>query len=62
MRDFIGKALFVVAVGPLLSGVIGLLGDSDLIVMIAVAALIIGIGIGIYCIISVQRKHNKRIF
>lgn len=57
-----GKALFVVAMAPLLSGIIGLLGSSDMIAIIAVAVLIIGIVIGIGFIITVQKKYNKGIF
>ncbi len=57
-----GKALFVVAMAPLLSGFIGLLGDSDLIAIISVATLIIGIIIGIGLIVAVQKKYNKGIF
>lgn len=57
-----GKALFVAAMAPLLSGMIGLLGDSDVIAMIAVAVLLIGIGIGIVFIVIVQKKYNKGIF
>ncbi len=54
-----GKALFVVAMAPLLRGIIGLLGSSDMIAIIAV--LIIGIVIGIGFIIAVQMKYNKGI-
>lgn len=57
-----GKALFVVAMAPLLSGFIGLLGDSDLIAIISVATLIIGIIIGMGLIVAVQKKYNKGIF
>lgn len=57
-----GKALFVLAAAPLVSGIIGLLGDSDMIALIAVVILIIGLGIGIGCIVAVQNKHNKGIF
>lgn len=57
-----GKALLVVAVAPLLSGIIGLLGCSDMIAIIAVAVLIIGIVIGIGFIVAVQMKYNKGIF
>lgn len=57
-----GKAMFVLAAAPLVSGIIGLLGDSDMISLIAVAILIIGLGIGIGCIVAVQSKHNKGIF
>jgi len=57
-----GKALSVIAAALLLSGVISLLGDSEIIAMLAVAVLIIGIGIGTGCIVAVQKKHNKGIF
>ena len=53
-----GKALFVISIALLLSGIVGLLGSSD----VAVAVLTIGIGIGIVCIIAVQRKYNQGIF
>ena len=57
-----GKSLLVVAAAPLISGVIGLLGDSDAIALTAVAVLVIGLGIGIGCIAAVQQKYNKGIF
>lgn len=56
------KALVVVALAPFLSGIIGLLGDSYLIEMLAVAVLVIGIIIGFICLIVVQKKYNKGIF
>ena len=57
-----GKALFVVSLSLLLSGIISLFGDSKVISMIAVAVLFIGLFIGIAWIIAVQRKYNKGIF
>ncbi len=57
-----GKTSFVVAMAPLLSGTICLLGSSDMIAIIAVAVLIIGIVIGIGFIVAVQMKYNKGIF
>ena len=57
-----GKALFIFAMVPLLSGIIGLCGDSDKIVIIALAVLIIGMGIGMGCIVAVQKKYNKGAF
>lgn len=47
---------------PLFSGVIGLLGSSDTMAVIAVAILIIGIVIGMGFIVKVQMKYNKGIF
>ena len=57
-----GKAMFVVAMAPLLSGLSGLFGDSDIIAIIAVVVLIIGVGIGMGCIFAVQKKFNKGVF
>lgn len=57
-----GKALWVTAVAPFLSGVIGLLGDSDPIAITAVVILLIGLCIGFLCIFNVQRKYNKGLF
>lgn len=57
-----GKALFGTAMAPLLSGIVGMLGGSEMIAMIAVAVLIVGIGIGIGAIVAVQKKYNKGIF
>lgn len=57
-----GKALLVLSIAPLLSGLIGLLGDSDMVAMSAVAVLIAGLGIGIVCIGVVQKKYNNGIF
>lgn len=57
-----GKSLFVIAVALFVSGIIGLLGDADIFVIIAVSILIIGIVIGIGCIVAVQKKYNKGIF
>ena len=53
-----GKALLAVAAAPLLSGIIGLLGDSAGIALLAAAVLVIGTGIGIGRIASVQKKYN----
>ena len=53
-----GKALGVIAIAPLISSIIGLLGESNGIVCTAVATLIVGITIGIICIVRVQKKYN----
>ena len=57
-----GKAMFVVSMALLLSGIIGLFGASEVIAMIAVAVLFIGLFIGIAWIVAVQKKYNKGIF
>ena len=57
-----GKAMFVISMSLMFSGVIGVLGDSEIIAMIAVSILFIGLFIGIACIIAVQKKYNNGIF
>ena len=57
-----GKAMLVVSATLLLSGIIGLFGDSKAIAIISVAVLFIGLFIGIACIIAVQKKYNKGVF
>ena len=54
-----GKAMFVIAIALLLSGIIGLF---DNFAILAVAVLIIGLVIGLGYIVAVQRKYNKGIF
>ncbi len=54
-----GKALFVITSALLLSGIIAL---SDHAAMPAVAVLIVGLMIGVVCIVAVQRKYNKGVF
>lgn len=54
-----GKAMFVIATALLLSGIIGLF---DTLIILADAVLIIGVVIGIVCIVAVQRKYNKGVF
>ena len=54
-----GKAMLVIATVMLLSGIIGLFKN---LIMLAVAILIIGLAVGIGCIVAVQKKYNKGIF
>ena len=51
-----GKAMLVIATVMLLSGIIGLFKN---LLMLAVAILIIGLVVGICCIVAVQKKYNK---
>ena len=57
-----GRAMFVVSMTLLFSGIISLFGDSEAIATIAVAVLFIGLFIGIAWIVAVQKKYNKGIF
>ena len=54
-----GKAMLVIATVMLLSGIIGLFKK---LLMLAVAILIIGLVVGIGCIVAVQKKYNKGVF
>ena len=57
-----GKAMLVISMSLIFSGIISLFGDSETIAMIAVSVLFIGLLIGIACIIAIQKKYNKGIF
>ena len=54
-----GKALLVIAGTMLLSGIIGL---AERFAVLAVAVLMIGLCIGVGCIVAVQKKYNKGVF
>ena len=54
-----GKAMLLIATVMLLSGIIGLFEN---LVMLAVGMLMIGLVIGIGCIVAVQRKYNNGLF
>ena len=54
-----GKAMLLIAAVMLLSGIIGLFEN---LVILAVGMLMIGLVIGIGCIIAVQKKYNKGVF
>ena len=54
-----GKAMLVIATAMLLSGIIGLFEN---LLIHAVAILIIGLVIGLGCIVAVQKKYNKGVF
>ena len=57
-----GKALFTVALAPLLSGIIALMGDSDAVALTAVGVLIVMLFVSIGCILAVQKKYNNGLF
>lgn len=57
-----GRAMFVVSASLLLSGIIGLFGDTEIMATIALAVLFVGLFIGIAWIIVVQKKYNNGLF
>ena len=57
-----GKAMIMASTALLLSGIIGLFGDTEVIATIAITVLFVGLFIGIAWIIAVQIKYNKGIF
>ena len=57
-----GKKMFAIAGAMLLSGIIGLFGDSTKIVILAIGVLVLGLCLGIGGMIGVQRKYNGGVF
>jgi hypothetical protein len=57
-----GKAMMVVSMALLFSGIISLFGNAKFLAVISVAVLFVGLFIGIACMIAVQMKYNKGIF
>ena len=57
-----GKAMFVISASLLLSGIVGLFGNSNTIATVSLAVLFVGLLIGIASIVAVQKKYNKGIF
>jgi hypothetical protein len=57
-----GKAMLIISVTLLLSGISGLFGASETIAMLALAVLVVGLSVGIAWIVAVQMKYNKGIF
>ena len=57
-----GKAMLVVSMALLLSGIVSLFGDSETIAKIAVCVLFIGLIIGRTCIVVVQKQYNNGVF
>ena len=57
-----GKAMLVISMALLLSGIIGLFGDTEIMATIALAVLFVGLFIGIARIVAVQKKYNKGVF
>lgn len=56
------KAMLIISASLLLSGIVGLFGNSEIVSKISVAVLLFGILMGVICIILVQKKYNKGIF
>lgn len=57
-----GKAMLILSVTLLLSGILGLFGASETIAMLALAVLVVGLSVGIAWIVAVQIKYNKGLF
>ena len=57
-----GKAMLVVSMSLLLSGIIGLFGASEVAAMISVTVLFVGLITGIVWIVAVQKKYNQGVF
>lgn len=57
-----GRALLVMSLGPLLSGVTALFGTSPPLLIASIALLFTGLIIGTVLLVSTQKKYNKSIF
>lgn len=57
-----GKSLSIIAGTLLLSGIIGLFGESKTVALIALIELVIGMSVGIGSIIATQKKYNNGLF
>ena len=57
-----GKALAIVGLAPLFSGLLGLFGNSKPLALISVAAFVIFFCVGFACIYAVQKKYNGGMF
>ena len=57
-----GKAMIVIPIAMLLSGIVNLFGSAEVFVIIALSILALGLVVGIALIIVVQIKYNKGIF
>ena len=57
-----GRAMCVVSTALLLSGIVGLFGNSETMAKISVVVLFIGLFVGIAWIVAVQIKYNKGVF
>ncbi len=57
-----GRALLVMALGPLLSGIMALFGSSRPLLIASLAVLFAGLIIGAALLVSVQKKYNKGVF
>ena len=57
-----GKAMFLFSLGPLLSGLVGLLGDSEPIAVVSLILLFVGFALGLAAILTVQKRYNQGLF
>ena len=57
-----GKAMLVISSSLLLSGIVSLLGKSRIFATASLVVLFVGLVVGIFGIVAVQKKYNKGIF
>ena len=58
----LSQALYFLAIVIMCSGIIGLLGESDAIAIIAVSILVVGLIVGMIRLFSVQKKYGGGVF
>ena len=54
----IGKSLFIISAFLILSGIIGLFAKENLLAFVSIGLLIIGLIVGIVCLITAHKNHT----
>lgn len=54
--------MFIITAALFSSGVLGLMGDSEITVWLSLAVLLAGLAAGIAAIVAVQKKFNNGVF
>ena len=57
-----GKAMLVITASLIISGAIALFASTEMLATISLAALFVGLIVGITCIVAVQKKYNGGMF
>jgi uncharacterized membrane-anchored protein len=57
-----GKAMLVITASLIISGAIALFASTEMLATISLAALFVGLIVGIACIVAVQKKYNGGMF
>ena len=56
------KGMFIISAALLISGIIALFGEGDLILAVSLVVLSVGLIVSIAVLVKVQKKYNGRLF